>query len=61
MTKRNVPLFLIFFLLLAIAFGLAFFAQLLVDWFLWLKDGGVRELPLRPLTNETSQGNSQDE
>jgi len=61
MTKRNVPLFLIFFWPLAIAFGLCFFAQLLLDWFLWLKDGGVRELPLMPLTHEADHGNSQDE
>lgn len=61
MTKRNVPLFLIFLLPLAIAFGLVFFAQIILDWFLWLKDGGVRELPFRPLSNETCQGNSQDE
>lgn len=60
-SKRNVPLFLIFLLPLTIAFGLAFFAQLLLDWFLWLKDGGVRELPLMPLCHEAGHGNSQDE
>lgn len=60
-SKRNVPLLLIFFWPLVIALGLVFFVQLVLDWFSWLKEGGVRELPLGSLTDEEGYGNSQNE